>query len=88
MTNFSNKWFASDERVMAVTFMFSIANLGFGIGYIYPSFFVNDNNDYEFKNGILMLFISQSALVGISFLICIILFKDKPEYPPSPAALI
>ena len=50
MTNFSNKWFASDERVMAVTFMFSIANLGFGIGYIYPSFFVNDNNDYEFKN--------------------------------------
>lgn len=34
-----------------------------------------------------MLFVSQSALVGIQLLICIIVFKDKPLYPPSPAAL-
>lgn len=34
-----------------------------------------------------MLFVAQSALVGSQFIICAIVFKDKPLYPPSPAAL-
>jgi hypothetical protein len=59
MTNFSNKWFGSDERVRAVTLMVTLKSLGFAIGFIYPSFFVtNNDNINEFKNGILNLFIS------------------------------
>lgn len=42
MTNFSNKWFGSDERVRAVTFMITLNALGFAIGFIFPSFFVTD----------------------------------------------
>jgi FLVCR family feline leukemia virus subgroup C receptor-related protein len=88
MTNFSNKWFGSDERVRAVTFMITMNALGFAIGFILPSFFVASYDDtFQFQNGILDLFITQSALVGIQFIICIIVFKDKPQYPPSPAAL-
>ena len=88
MTNFANKWFGSDERVRAVTFLVTLISLGYAIGFIIPSFFVSNYDDlYQFQNGILMLFFAQSGLVGIQFLICIIVFKDKPEYPPSPAAL-
>jgi FLVCR family feline leukemia virus subgroup C receptor-related protein len=88
MTNFSNKWFGSDERVRAVTLIITLNALGYAIGFIFPSFFVANYDDlYQFQNGILMLFIAQSVLVGIQVLICIIVFKDKPEYPPSPAAL-
>lgn len=75
MTNFSNKWFGSDERVRAVTFMITLNALGFAIGFIFPSIFVSDNDDInQFKNGILMLFVAQSVLVGIQFLICIVVF--------------
>lgn len=88
MTNFSAKWFGSDERVRAVTFMITLNALGYAIGFIFPSFFVTDNDNQDnFKQGILMLFIVQSVIVGVQFIICILVFKDKPLYPPSPAAL-
>jgi hypothetical protein len=43
MTNFSNKWFGSDERVLAVTFMIAFYALGYAIGFLFPSFFVTDD---------------------------------------------
>jgi hypothetical protein len=45
MTNFSNKWFGLDERVRAVTFMITLNALGFAIGFILPSFFVDNSDD-------------------------------------------
>jgi hypothetical protein len=45
MTNFSNKWFGSDERVMAVTFMITFNGLGCVIGFLFPSFFLDKYED-------------------------------------------
>jgi hypothetical protein len=45
MTNFSNKWFGSDERVIAVTFVVTLNAFGFALGLILPSLFVIDANN-------------------------------------------
>ena len=81
-------WFASNERVTAITFAVAAQAVGAAIGFLIPTIWIQEDDTQElFKEHILVGLYLQAA-VGIALtVIVLIFFKNKPKIPPSLNAL-
>jgi FLVCR family feline leukemia virus subgroup C receptor-related protein len=73
--------------VLAITVAVAAQAIGAGFGFVLPTIWVDDNDtNMEFKIQVRSSLIAQAIAGGISLLLVLFLFKEKPPTPPSHAA--
>lgn len=81
-------WFGPNERVIALTIAIAAQALGSALGFVFPGFWVTDDDTAEvFRQHIQSSFIVAAGLGGACFLAALLFFKDKPKTPPSATAM-
>ncbi|EAS01074.2 MFS transporter (macronuclear) [Tetrahymena thermophila SB210] len=79
-------WFKPKERPIATAILALINTIGVGIGFLFPSFFVDDSYSDQTRDQVYQLMLWQAVTMTIAIVPCIIFFKEKPPTPPSHAA--
>ena len=80
-------WFAASERLTALTLCVTAVIIGAAIGFIFPVFFITDEDEGEtFKHNVMMSLIAQAIIGAVITILTFIFFKSKPKSPPSSSA--
>ena len=80
-------WYSENGRAIATT-VCSIANpIGVAIGFLFPSFFIDDDDEGEIaRQHIQESFFYQAIIGTVLGVVCLIFFRSKPPTPPSNTA--
>ncbi|KAL4450799.1 hypothetical protein ABPG74_011641 [Tetrahymena malaccensis] len=79
-------WFKPKERPIATAILALINTIGVGIGFLFPSFFVDDSYSNQTRDQVYQLMLWQAVTMTIAIVPCVIFFREKPPTPPSHAA--
>ena len=76
-------WFREDKRVIVTSICITSNTLGIIFGYIFPSFFINIEDDLNTYKGEMYKYLLWVLVINIVLsLPTVIFFKSKPKNPP------
>ena len=82
-------WFGEKERVLAIAISVSAVALGVAMGFVSPLLFFDEESgkdEDKFKKNTSFFLIIQAACAGVQLVLNILIYKEKPDSPPSAAA--